>query len=139
MQFETKYDGHTCTASFWQGRATFRCDFLAGKDFDSVEKMEAAIKAHDLSLRKNFKNTTAYTTGDYNQDKNKVYEVKVTSVDGEHAWTTTAKGRTKRRLASLYADKAELESAMSAVADLEKQIKAVWSSVRQWDPECSAN
>jgi hypothetical protein len=101
------------------------------KTYDNVSSILDAIDRYDLSLRKDFVNTTAYRIGGgWHQEKNKVYAVTVTSVteDGREAWvkgdkTEYGSGRTKVSLTSLYSDKEACQRYADTVNALKKKYE----------------
>lgn len=121
----------------YAGAVSFGADAL-GTEYPSEEARDKALQAYELRLRKNFSNRTAYSYDAYG-GKFTVFEVEVTSVDGNEAWTKTAKGRSKRRVAMLFADKNLLTAALgedAAISDRSKaEREALWTSVARWTPE----
>jgi hypothetical protein len=91
MRITATIEGYEVTGSIYAGVVTLWCNaFDEGRQkFTDPDKLEAAIKAYDLSLRKNFTNRTAYTVG-YGPNRKFVAAVKVTSLekDGKSAWIT---------------------------------------------------
>src|SRR3990167_212767 len=134
MRFTTKQNDHEYSVDYFDGRAIFRCDFI-NKDFDSLAKLEAAVKAEELRVRKDFSNKTAYVVDTY-RSREGVIEVEITSLPSDtEAWIKTSHGRTKRNRKSLYADKAEVERTVKEIEAYEKQIASLWDGLTRWEPK----
>lgn len=130
-------EGEECRLSVWSGgKLRITCDLLAGKEFDSEEKIESAIKAYNLLLRKDFTNKTAYIfERRYGQKESAVIEVEVTSiVDDKEAWIKANGRRMKANRASIYTSRREVQAALDVEAKCNAEIRAAWDAVERWQP-----
>jgi len=146
VTFKSEYRGHIIVGQSHDGGAlSFHCELLKEtrkhlhsdeayetlKSYDNVASILDAIDRYDLSLRKDFTNTVAYRIGGgWREEKNKVYEVTVTSVteDGREAWIKGEKsdygsGRTKVSLTSLYSNKEACQRYVETMNALKKKFE----------------
>lgn len=152
--FKGEHNGHEITAYIYtDGSITFTTDALqepgaygrTTKEFASLSSIEAAIDKYELSLRKNFKNTTAYmVVNPHYRSERAVEAVKITSItqDGKEAWIKTPKDdRRKVRLDELYKDRevcqAYIDALVATTAVYEKERETLKSIVDRhlWTPE----
>ncbi len=131
MNFTGIINGYDVIASFWNGQVSFRCDALGHKSFDSADKIEKAIAAYDLTLRKQFSNRIAWV----NHYSRGVEQVEVTSHDGEHAFIKRNDRREKVRRTELFEDKDALIAMIKQDAEQSMIIKEQWLAVKRWEPK----
>jgi len=131
--FKTTYNGHEIIARVHSdGSINYLTEaiqeqgkyYSSAKEFTSLKACEAAIDKYDLSLRKEFTNTTAYTIEPgYHGAPGGVDAVTVTSItsDGTEAWIKTAKHeRRKVTLTSLYTCPVMCKAYLEACAESAK-------------------
>lgn len=133
--FSGQIQGYEVVCEVWSGQTRFRVPAL-NKEFTDPDKMEKAIQAYDLSLRKDFTNRTAYQhKGGYGRAP-QVIEVEVTSVvDEKEAWVKTTAGRSKAMRSALYADKDQVLAAIKVDEECAKRQSEAWDAVKRWEPQ----
>jgi hypothetical protein len=144
MRFKTEVLNVEVFADFpwnWNnadGRPSFSAPSVFDQKFDSLQKLEDALKAHDLTLRKNFSNPVAFRRSYRYPVSYPAETVTVTSVgeNGKEAWIKNAKGnREKVQMTSLYAFKDEVEKAIEIETTAHEQVKKWWAAVTLWTPQ----
>lgn len=135
MTFTAKYGEHEVKVSFWNGSPEFSTEALKDR-YNSWEKLEAALKAHDLKQRKNFTNKDAFYFVTYGKHEG-VQSVTVTSVtgDGKEAWISFNGKRQKVAIRQLYANRDEVERAIEIEKANADQTERTWTAVTRWDPK----
>lgn len=119
--------------------------YMAAKEFTSLDTIKAAIDKYELSLRKNFKNTTAYMfVHPYYAKEREIEKVTVTSItpNEKSAWIKTSKNeRRKVSLSELYKDREVCQAYIAALAATsavyQKERETLKSIVDKhlWKPE----
>jgi hypothetical protein len=135
MIFTAEENGHTYRYSIWDGKAEYSCaDLPAGKQtYDSLDALHNAVRRYDLSLKKQFRNKTAYYVG-HNE---RLIEVTVTSLDEKkEAWIVSKlTGRQKVTRECLFANRAELEKLISDEQESQERFRGRWSRLDRWEPK----
>lgn len=132
MQFVGTIDGYEVTAQIFGNSAPkFWCLDISQQSFDDLEKLDRAIKAYNLSLRKKFANPQAW-----HFSCGKVIEVEVTSLteNGKEAWIKSNGKREKVNIQYLFADRNELIAAFTAETEFKTKISEAWALPRRWAP-----
>lgn len=122
--------------------------YMEEKEFTSLDTIKAAIDKYELSLRKNFKNTTAYMIiNPHYQNDRMVEKVTVTSItpNEKSAWIKTSKDeRRKVSLEELYKDPEVCQAYIAALAATsavyQKERETLKSIVDKhlWKPEAKS-
>ncbi len=133
MTFSGEHKGYAIQVIWWNDRLTFRCDALqVGKDYDSVDKIEKAIDAYDLKLRKQFSNPVAWLKS----YRSELTQVEVTAIDSdEYVWIKKGTRREKARRSELFVDAEAVKVAIAYEKQLGEDIADIWKSIKRWEPQ----
>lgn len=131
--FEGEVDGVKVSVWFGDSKIEFSSPMLDEK-YDSFPKLDRAIKAKLLSLRKDFTNPSAVFVDRWDKTPQPVM---VTALDGnEYAWIKHANGkRTKERLDNLYVDGQAVEQCGKNEKQRNEETRKEWASLERWAPK----
>lgn len=131
-EFTGDINGHTVRVSFRGDRAMFTIEELPGSRFESFEKLENAVQAHDLETRKDFANKEAVC---FSYGSLQVVEVTSISANGKDAWIKKNGKREKVSRNDLFADMVQVLEVRDEEIRLKRQIEELWKTAARWEPQ----
>ena len=130
MVMTGEHRGYTVTLFVDLGKTRFRCDAVPG-EFDSPEKIERAIDAYDLKVRKQFSNPVAWMKS----YRSGLAQVEVTSLDDQLAWIKRSGKREKVRRSELFEDGEALTALVEYEREQAEALSAKWVALKRWEPK----